>query len=167
MYLVGETVVYGLMGVCVVEAVGELDMQGADKGRSYYTLAPVHREGKIFAPVDTSVAMRRAMTREQAMELIHSMPAIERDTYESSNPRLLDEHYRTYLKSGDCVDLVRVVRTVYAKGRLAAEKGRRLGQVDERSMRRAEEMLYDELAFALEMRPDEVRDFICVTLGDK
>ena len=70
MYQVGALIVYGAEGVCRVESVGPLEMRGAQKGTSYYTLAPLFRAGKIFTPVDTTVYTRPVMTREEAEALI-------------------------------------------------------------------------------------------------
>lgn len=160
MYQIGELIVYGAEGVCRVEAVGPLDMHGAQRGVEYYTLSPLYRDGKIFTPVDTKVFIRPVMSREEAQELIARIPDIPEEIYENSNPRLLKEHYQTYLKNYDCEDLLRLIRAVYAKERSVAEKGRHLGQVDERSKRRAEEMLHGELAAALGLPVDEVPDYI-------
>ena len=164
MYQVGEQIVYGMTGVCRVEAVGPLDMQGAKEGVDYYTLVPVYQGGRIFIPVDTAVFNRPVMTKEEAMTFIEHIPEIESEICEDRNPRLLNERYQGYLKSGDCTDLVRLIRAVYQKGKRAARTGRHLSQVDERSMRRAEEMLHNELASALGIEPGEVKGFITKTL---
>lgn len=160
MYQVGEKIIYGSVGVCEILAIGPLEMQGARRDVDYYTLSPAYQDGKIFVPVDTGVYIRPVLTREEALALIRQIPTIEEDVYENNNPRMLTEHYQIYLKSGDCFDLVRLVRAIYAKGRKAAERGRRLGQVDERSMKRAEDMLHNELACALGIQPGEVKGFI-------
>lgn len=160
MYQIGELIVYGSEGVCRVEDVGPLEMRGAQKGVDYYTLSPLYREGKIFTPVDTTVYTRPVMTKEEAQELIALMPTIPEEIYENSNPRLLNDHYQVFIKSYDCVELVRLIRAIYAKGRGVAERGRHLGQVDERSMKRAEEMLHGELAAALDMPIESVREYI-------
>ncbi len=164
MYQVGERIIYGSTGVCEVEAVGPLDMQGVDKKREYYTLTPLYQKGRIFAPVDTAVFMRPVLTKEEALELISRIPDVEGNVYENKNPRLLNEHYQVYFKSGECMDLVRLVRAIHAKGRLVAKNGRRLSQVDENCMKHGEELLHNELACALGIRPDEVRGFITRTL---
>lgn len=65
------------------------------------------------------------------------------------------------------MELVRLIRAIYAKGRKAAGKGRRLGQVDERSMKRAQEMLHGELAAALEISVDQVADYISRRIEEK
>ena len=122
MYQVGALIVYGAEGVCRVESVGPLEMRGAQKGTSYYTLAPLFRAGKISTPVDTTVYTRPVMTREEAEAPIDRIPEIPAEVYESNNPRLLNEHYQAFLKSYDCVDLVRLIRAIYAQGRGAAQR---------------------------------------------
>jgi CarD family transcriptional regulator len=160
LYQIGELIIYGGDGVCRVEAIGPLNMRGAQKGQDYYTLAPLYRTGTIFTPVDTTVYMRPVITREEAEELIAQIPEVEAEIYENSNPRLLAEHYQTFLKSYDCTQLVRLIRAIYAKGRRAVSRGRRLGLVDERCMKQAEEMLHGELAVALDIPVEQVQDYI-------
>ncbi len=166
MYEIGQMIVYGGGGVCRVDAIGPLEMRGAQPRTDYYTLMPVQGSGKIFTPVDTTVYTRPVLTREEAEALIDEMPNLPAEVYENSNPRLLNEHYQTYLKSGDCTRLAMLIRAIYVKGRRAAQKGRRLGQVDERSFKRAEEMLYGELSVALDIPVEEVRDYISRRLGE-
>lgn len=164
MFEVGALVVYGSDGVCRVEKVGPLEMQGAQKGVDYYTLSPLYRGGTIFIPVDAQVRMRPVMTREEAEDLIAHISEIQGEKCQSHNPRLLHERYQTSLKSGSCVELVKLIRTIYAKGREAADKGRHLGQVDERSKKQAMDMLHGELAVALDIPLDEVEDYISRTI---
>ncbi len=166
MYEIGQLIVYGGGGVCRVDAIGPLEMRGAQPRTDYYTLMPVQGNGKIFTPVDTTVYTRPVLTREEAEALIDEMPNLPAEVYENSNPRLLNEHYQTYLKSCDCTRLAMLIRAIYVKGRRAAQKGRRLGQVDERSFKRAEEMLYGELSVALDIPVEEVRDYISRRLGE-
>ena len=134
MYQVGEKIIYGTTGVCEIKAIGPLDMEAARKGVDYYTLVPVYQDGIIFAPVDTTVPIRPVLTKQQALSLIRKIPVIEENVFEDNNPRLLSEHYQVYLKSGDCTDLLRLIRAIYAKGRRAAQRGKHLGQVDRNSM---------------------------------
>ena len=164
MFEVGSLVVYGSDGVCRVEKVGPLDMREAQKDVAYYTLTPLYHGGTIFTPVDTKVLMRPVTTRAEAEALIAHIPEIQGETGLSHNPRLLHEHYQLSLKSGDCVELVKLIRTVYAKDRRAAGKGRRLGQVDERSRKQAMNMLHGELAVALGLPVDQVEAYIVQTV---
>lgn len=164
MYQVGQRIICGSGDVCEIKAIGPLEMQGAKRGREYYTLSPLYQDGNIFVPVDTDVFLRPVMTRREAMSLIRQIPELEEEIYENKNPRLLNEHYQLYLKSGNCTDLVRLIRAIYSKRKKVEKEGHRLGQVDERSMKRAEELLHNELACALGIEPEEVKGFITRTL---
>ena len=160
MYQVGDLIVYGAEGVCEVVSIGPLAIRGAQKGIEYYTLSPLYRDGTIFIPVNTTVFTRPIISKEEAEDLIDQIPQVPEEVYENSNPRMLNEHYQMYLKSHECLDLVRLIRAIYAKGRNIAEKGRHLGQVDERTIKRAEDMLHGELAAALDIPVDQVKDYI-------
>jgi len=164
-YQIGQLIVYGGEGVCRVEGIGPLEIRGAKKNMDYYTLAPIYRSGKIFAPVDGSVFTRPVMSREEAEDFISHIPEVPVEVYENSNPRLLTEHYQAYLRSYDCSQLVQLIRAIYAKEKNAVEKGKHLGQVDERSMKRAKEMLHGELAVALDIPVEQVEDYIISALS--
>ena len=147
MYEIGQLIVYGNEGVCRVEEIGTPKISGVDKHRDYYTLAPIYREGKVFTPVDSKVFMRP-------------------EVYENANLRFLNEHYQHCLQNYTCADLLQLIKDVRAKRCRMIERGKKLGLVDERYMKRAEEMLHGELAVALGMTREQVPQFISDALGD-
>ena len=53
MFSVGEKIIYGENGVCTVEKIGSLPMDGAG-GKVYYHLTPLIGSGTYFAPVDSA-----------------------------------------------------------------------------------------------------------------
>ena len=53
-----------------------------------------------------------------------------------------------------------MTKSIYAKRRWAQANNRKLGAIDERYMKRAEEMLFGELAAALEIPREKVQDYI-------
>lgn len=160
MYEIGQYIIYGCEGVCRVEEIGPVEIKGAQKGVEYYTLASVYQQGKIYVPVDSHAYSRPIMTRQEAEALIADIPNIPTEIYENNNPRLLGEHYQTYLKSNDCRELLKLIRAIHAKRQMVAAKGRRLGQVDERSYKQAEDKLHGELAVSLELSVNDVRQYI-------
>lgn len=166
MYEIGQLIVYGNDGVCRVEEIGTPKISGVDKHREYYTLAPIYREGKVFTPVDSKVFMRPVITREEALALIDRIPQMTAQVYENSNLRFLNEHYQQCIQDYTCADLLQLIKDVRAKRRRMTERGKKLGLVDERYMKRAEEMLHGELAIALDMPREQVPQFISDTLGD-
>ena len=166
MYEIGQLIVYGNEGVCRVEEIGTPKISGVDKHRDYYTLAPIYREGKVFTPVDSKVFMRPVISREEALALIDRIPEMTAEAYENANLRFLNEHYQHCLQNYTCADLLQLIKDVRAKRCQMIERGKKLGLVDERYMKRAEEMLHGELAVALGMTREQVPKFISDALGD-
>jgi CarD family transcriptional regulator len=85
---------------------------------------------------------------------------VESPPYHNSVLRELEEHYNVYLKSHDCGDLIRLTMSIYAKKKDMERQHRKFGAVDERFMKRAEELLYGEMAVALCMEKSKVGDYI-------
>ena len=161
MYSVGELIVYGSTGVCRIDATGDLDKkQGGEKGRTYYTLKPVYRNETIYAPVDTKVFMRPLISAEEVNKLIDLIPDVEAEMYHSKRTQELSDHYQTSLNSHECSDLIELVMSIYAKKQFVEQQKRKFGQIDERFMKKAEELLYGEFAAALGIDKDEVPNYI-------
>ena len=164
MFQPGEFVVYGSSGVCRVVPVGALEGRAADPNRKYYTLQPLFESERIYTPVDSGVFMRPAMTREQAQELIHEIPSIRAEICTERNPTTLRVHYEASLQSHECRRLISLIKGIRRKGEETEKKGRKMGQVDQRYRKKAENLLHGELAIALGMSQEEVAEYIRKTV---
>ncbi|MBQ1839421.1 MAG: CarD family transcriptional regulator [Ruminococcus sp.] len=167
MYQIGDLIVYGGEGVCRVEEIGVPKISGVNKQRQYYTLSPLYRAGKVFAPVDAKVFMRPVITHDEAVALIHEIPDMEPTVYENSNLRFLNEYYQTHLQNYTCEGLLQLIRNTHAKRELMLSRGKKLGLVDERYMKRAQDMLHGEFAVALGIERSEVAQYIADTLDSQ
>ena len=58
-----------------------------------------------------------------------------------------------------------MTKSIYAKKKDAESRQKKIGMTDEKFLRRAEDLLYGELAVALEIGRDEVRSYISDRLG--
>lgn len=163
MYQVEDYVVYGNEGVCQIEAIEELDIGG--EARMYYKLQPAYRSGTVFTPVDTKVFMRPVISVEIANELIDSIPSIEAETGGPTNASNLKDKYSKILQTNDVTDLVQLIKTVQAKGAIAETKNKKMGQTDKTYMRKAEELLYGELAVALDIPRNGVQQYMEKRIG--
>lgn len=164
MFEVGEYVVCGNKGVCVVEKITTLDIAGVDKERLYYILKPKYRTGStVYVPVDSSGgSLRRVLGREEAQKLIHAIP--DAPLLSITNEKLTEQTYRDCMKSGNCEEWVRVIKTIWRRKQERLQAGRKVTAVDARYFQIAEESLYGELAVALELEPDEVEAYILETV---
>ncbi len=159
MYKEGDYVHYANSGLCKVEKVTTLDISGADKDRLYYYLKPVDDwKSTIFVPVDTRVAMRPAMTRKEADDLIDSIPDIQ--ILWISDEKKREQAYRAKLQSMDAKDWVMIIKTLNKRKRDRMVRGRKTTSTDERYLKSAEDRLFSELALALGRNKDDMEEYI-------
>ncbi len=160
MFEIGDLIIYGSEGVCRVDDIGVPDLYNVDLGHSYYTLSPLYRQGKIYTPVDASVFMRPVISKQEALDLIQSYPDIDDTVIENRNIRILSEQYQATMNSHDCSDLMRIMKSVHHKKKIMDQRGKKLGQVDEKFLKKAEDLLHGEFAVALNIPKEEVGRFI-------
>ena len=160
MFNKGEYVVCGNKGVCVVEEVTTLNITGVDKEREYYILKPVYTSGStVYVPVDsTKESIRKVLERDEANKLISGIPDIPLITI--ANDKLLEQEYRGCMKSNNCEEWVKIIKTIYLRKQKRLEAGRKVTAVDAKYFRIAEDNLYGELAISLDMPREEVENYI-------
>lgn len=160
MFKIGEYVVCGNKGVCRVEDITTLDITGVDKERKYYILKPKYVSGStVYVPVDSSrESMRKVLQPEEAKDLIGHIPDIPLLTF--TDDKLSEQAYKECMKSNNCEELVKVIKTIYLRKQKRIQAGRKVTAVDAKYYHLAEESLYGELAVALDMSRDEVETYI-------
>lgn len=165
MFEKGEYIVYGTTGVCEVTDIRKMNMRGIPKDKLFYVLTPYGQKGStVFTPVDsTKTVMRRILSREQALELIDSMPEIEELYF--SNDKIREEKYKECVRSCDCEQCIRVIKTLYLRREEKLAQGKKFAATDERYLKLAEDNLYSELSMALGMSKKEVQQYIEERLG--
>ena len=160
MYKIGELVVYGNDGVCEVEDISKLNMHGINQKKNYYTLKPMHENGKIFAPTDTNVFMRPVVTHEEIKKIISQIPLIEENELDTKNMRLLQDYYKQLLKNYKCIDLLTIIVNLNDKKADLEKKGKKLGQVEDKYFKSAKNLLENEFSIVLGIPKEEVEEYI-------
>lgn len=161
MFKQGDTVVYGSHGVCRVVDVRE-ETFGPVR-QTYYVLQPKKdARSTFYCPVAQEARLRGLLTKEDVQQLIHEMPQIDTVWDEEDGTRR--DRFAAILKNGDHREVVKLIKTLYQQRRLRAEQGKRLPLADERVMKEAERLLYEEIAHVMEISPDEVITYIEETL---
>lgn len=165
MFEKGAYIVYGTTGVCEVTDIKKMDMRGIPKDKLFYVLTPYNQKGStVFTPVDsTKTVMREVLSKEQALELIDSMPEIEELYF--ANEKVREEKYKECVRSCDCEQYIRVIKTLYLRREEKLAQGKKFAATDERYLKVAEENLYSELSIALGMSKKEVQNYIEEKLG--
>lgn len=167
MYQVNDVVVYGKNGICKVTEIGTLSMSMVDRKKLYYTLRPIYQhEAVIYVPVDNcKTVMRPVISKEDAERLIEEIPDLQ--VVWITNEREREAQYRSMLQTCDCRELVKIIKTLYQRKKSRIQDGKKVTVVDERYFRIAEEQLYGELAYALDIDKNQVSTYITDSILQK
>ena len=162
MFKIGDYVVYGNTGICRVEDITSLNMNGSEK--EYYVLVPAEgNNSRSFLPVDnTKVVIRPVLTKEQAMNLIDDIESVEE--IDAANDKAREEKYRELAKKCDCRSWVSIIKTIYVRKKDRIAQGKKATATDDRYFKLAEDSLYSELGFAIGVDKNGMEEFIRVRL---
>ena len=122
-------------------------------------LAPPLSPAPSLTPVDTAVMMRPIISRDRAMELIAALPQLPPQRPAERGMRFAKDFYHQLVLRCDCGELAAMIHGICHKRAWAVRHGKKVSQMDERYLKR-EEQLYGELAAALDMPRDQVLPFI-------
>ena len=111
-------------------------------------------------PVDTKMFMRPIISREEALALIDGIPQVDAQPYYNTALRQLQDYYEKKIGTHSCADLIELTISLHRKKEQVLAQKRKFGAIDERYMKRAEELLFGELSVVLEIPKNEVRQFI-------
>ena len=161
MFHVGDTIIYGVQGVCKIVSIEEKTMGG--QAKTYFVLKPVEDRGStIYAPTDNEQVlkkMRRLLTGAQINELIDSMETENALWIENENAR--KERYREIIAGGDHLELIKMIKALYVHKKEREAEGKRLHMSDERFFKDAEQVLYNEFRYVLNLSSkDELISYI-------
>ena len=159
MFCVGQTVLYGSNGVCMVDDVTEKRI-GKTK-MQYYVLKPLcNNTSTLFVPTANQQLvskMRRILTEDEAEAILRDLPPCG-DWNDNKQER--SEQFRAIITEGSCVELIRLIRLVRTHGQEQLAGGKRLHISDERFLKEAEKMVCEEFSLVLHISRDEVLERI-------
>ncbi len=160
MFKAGDTVVYSSQGVCRINEI--VTKQVGKTSAEYYLLTPVYQENTtIFVPVDNeklTCKMRSVLSRGEIDELILAMRECDIDWIKDDIARR--RQYTEVLSSGDRLKIAALIKTLYLEQRRRKEAGKKLHIADEQLLKKAQTLLHNELALALQIEPEQVVSFI-------
>ncbi len=159
-YNIDEIVVYGTTGVCRIDGITEKDF-GNKKG-NYYVLKPLYQNSStVFVPVDNEKLVNKFRKVLSATDIYALIEAMKEETdvwIENETER--KNAYREIISSGDRRELVRLIKTLYLHQQEQLKNGKKLHLSDERFMKEAEKLLYDEFAAVLNIKQEQVLPLI-------
>ena len=149
MFQINDVVVYGAQGVCKIVGMQEQKIDGANK--TYFVLKPADDRGATFyVPTWNEKAlakMRKVMTKQDVDALIDSMPNKTPAWIENENER--KETYKRILTGGNQAQIISMIQAIYLHKKEREAEGKRLHMSDEHFMKDAEQLLYNEWQYVL------------------
>jgi len=160
MYQIGEKVVYGVHGVCLVMDREERIVDR--EKRVYLALEPVQQDGsRYLVPTHNEAAMAkiRPMLSVSQLEALLDSQGVHTDSWiRDENQR--KQTYRELIGSGDRVKLMQMVSTLYRHKAAQEAAGKKVHLCDDNFLRDAEKLLAGEFAVVLNMMPDQAKQYI-------
>jgi len=112
---------------------------------------------------DNNGSLRKVMNEAEAKELLQSIPELEEEMIE--NDKLRDARYKEAIRSCDCRELVKILKTLNARKIKRLAEGKKSTASEERYFKQAEENLCNELAFALGKERMQVQQELSNVIG--
>ena len=149
MFKVNDVVVYGSQGVCEIIGIDERKMDGVS--RTYFVLKPNDDKGATcYVPTWNEKALakiRRVMTKQEVDALIDSMPS-KSPTW-IANEKDRKEAYKNILASRDQAAIISMVQALFSHKKEREAEGKRVHMSDEHFLKDAEQLLYSEWQYVL------------------
>ena len=162
---IGEIVLYGTDGVCQISEITEKKF--GKETTKYYVLSTLYRGNSvIYVPVGNEkleCKMRDIISREELESIICNMPKEENIWIENEPLRKIK--YKEIITGGDRRDLFRLIKTLYEHRINQENSGKRMHMTEERFMKDAEKILYDEIAHVIGIDHLEVVGYITEKIG--
>ena len=158
-FTIGEYVVYGTAGICVLEGTEKRSFDGINENE-YYRLSPVYsKSSTYYIPASTvETKLRKLLSKDEIYAIIDNMPNIEPLWYSDKNER--KSIFSSVLKSDDYEKIICMIKSLHFRQTEQLSAGRKLSASDETALKSAENMMYQEFGIVLGIKPDDVRDFI-------
>jgi CarD family transcriptional regulator len=164
MFQIHDVVVYGAQGVC--EIIGVQAQQIGAESKAYFVLKPKnHPEATFYVPTWNEKAlakMRKVMTKEAVDDLIDSMP--DKTPIWIENEKERKEIYKNILTGGDHAAVISMIQALYLRKKEREAAGKRRHMSDEHFMKEAEQLLYHEWQYVLNLDKAGLMDYIFARL---
>ena len=140
MYKIGEVIAHNKLGLCTIKEITQIN------DIDYYVLISNIDNTKIMIPISKADKLtRKIITKEEIEELVNKIPNINIDLIKDFKTRM--KTYDELLKSGEIENLAILSRTIYEY----KKESNNLTMADKEIFKVTEKILFDELAYVLDM----------------
>ena len=164
MFNVRQIIIYTTYGICKIDSLIQKDFNG--QTFDYYVLKPLNNDKtSLLVQVNNPITLsklKQLLSKDEALELIQSIPQIDSTWIENDNER--KRVFTDIIRNGERKKIISIIKSVYNHQKILKEKGRKLHSIDDQFYKDAEKIIYDELSYVLEIDKADVIGFITNTL---
>lgn len=149
---------YGAKGIFQVQEI--IEKKGRHNTREFWYVLHSLKNGietSVTTPV-INTCIRQILDKETIQELIDEIPTLE--TIWSENKSLRYESFQKVIESGSARKLAQLAKTLYL---IRDEKelcGKQIAERDREYLKRAEDLLFEEISMVFDIQQSEVKDLI-------
>lgn len=159
MFKVNDTVVHTGMGICTITEITKMKV-GNNPIRDFYVLKPIYENSgtKIFVPMDSKITLRYPLDTNKIKDILIKVSSTE--TLWVENDTIRKNKFSEIIKSNDHIKIIKLLCELHEK-RIEKEKnGKKLHLSDEKVLHEAERLIHGELAYSMQIEPENVAEYI-------
>lgn len=161
MFQIDDYVIYASFGICKIVDIIKQDFAGADE-KEYYVVKSMHSENlTVYLPTandDYTNKLRRILTQNEISELFRDVADDESEWIEDN--RFRSQAIKKTIVQGSPLDIFKLIKTVRKQKEKLSAIGKKINIEDEKAMNTAEQLLYDEFGFVLNLDAEQVLAFV-------
>lgn len=159
MFNIGDTVMYGRSGACVIKSVKDENFSG--EVRRYYVLSPVYEQNStVYVPMDIASEKLKKILSEEEIRNVISLAAREDAEWIEDN-KLRRENASSVIRSCDHILIIRLIKLYRAKKAEFEAMHRKFFVADDKALADAEKLLFREFSITLDIQEKDVFPLIC------
>ena len=160
MFQIGEKVMYGVHGVCLIAAQEQKQVDG--KTVAYLVLEPINKDGaRYLVPAQNPAALaklRRILSQEELHGMLESRKV--KDGLWIAQENLRKQRYRELISGTDTFALMQAICAAYRHKEEQAAARKKLHLCDENFLRDAEKILIEEIEQVLSLTQNEAKQLL-------
>lgn len=122
-----------------------------------YFLIPVNDDSIKYQVPTYSALLRNLTTKEEIDKLLLEIPEIK--TIDNGDKKI-EQVYKELMNRRTHEDLIKIIKTSYLRNQLRVLNNKKISEIDDEYLKRAEKYLYEEIGVVLNLSFQETKDYI-------
>lgn len=122
-----------------------------------YFLIPVNDDSIKYQVPKDSILLRKLITKEEIDKLLLEIPEIK--TIDNGDKKI-EQIYKELMNRRTHEDLIKIIKTTYLRNQLRVLNNKKISEIDDEYLKRAEKYLYEEIGVVLNMTYEQTKEHV-------